>query len=169
MNIFRVFIAVLFSFFLFLSGCSKKAEVSLHKLTPVKKSSITFIQKDVPAQCKVFSHLIINTPANATGTKLHATLLEQGKSSGADLILLGSARENKDEEQTSYSYHSYGPSAPYNFQKKWQGYKFGHKQWRQGGDLIGVDMKSLNDKEHTFHASLMLQAVYLSCQQGPQF
>lgn len=128
--------------------------------------SITFQEEAVPTQCKVFSHRLVFTPPQQTGQEIKQALLADARKNGADMVLIGLARE-QDEEVEEYTFYSYGPTSPYVFQKNWQGWKYGFRDWRNEGELLSFGLNTLNDPENPFYNGLLVQNIYMTCQLGP--
>ncbi len=152
-----------------LAGCSTKPIVSKKQESylPTSKVTITFENEKVPAQCKVFSQRLMVTPRNVTGQQIQTELLNNARQKGADVVLLGLARENLDD-QDEYQFFAYGPEKPFSFHRKWGGWTYGFRDWqRNGGDIVPMDYNALNDQQNPFYHSLYIQNIYLTCQLGP--
>lgn len=132
------------------------------------KVFVTFQEEKVPQQCKAFSHLLVTTPANVTGKLIQQEIVANAKRQGADMLLLGLARENLDEDIEEYVFNNYGPKTAYPFQKRWAGWKYGFNDWRNGGEIIGFGFRAWEESETPFNSGIMVQTVYLTCQFGPQ-
>lgn len=168
-TIHRLLLVPVLGTLLLVTGCSKKTEVSTTtslRFPATSNVSISFQEENIPPQCKVFSQRMIFTPPQQTGSQIQQALIADGKKNGADMILIGLARE-QDEEVDEYIFFSYGPKTPYLFQKQWQGWKYGFKDWRNEGEIISFGINTLNDKETPFYRGLLIQNIYLTCQLGP--
>lgn len=151
-----------------LSGCiSGNSPTSSLTYPATANVFITFQEEKVLPQCKVFSHKLVTTPAGLTGKQVQEEVIGNAKSSGADMILVGLARESFEEDLEEYIFTSYGPTRPYNFQKYWSGWKYGFKDWNDGGEIVSFGFTGWNDNKNPYHHGLMLQTVYLTCQIGP--
>lgn len=132
------------------------------------KVFVTFQEGKVPQQCKAFSHLLVTTPANVTGKQIQQEIVTNAKQQGADMLLIGIARENLDDDIEEYTFNNYGPKSAYPFQKRWSGWKYGFKDWKSGGDIVGFGFRAWDENETPFNSGIMVQTVYLTCQFGPQ-
>lgn len=151
-------------FTLLSAGCVKfpepKATLSFPETSQVQ---ITFQPDDIPADCRVFSHRLVFTPADVTGRDVHASLLTNAQANGADMILVGLVREQPEAELKEYQFFIYGPSSPYLFQSRWNGWKYGFKDWRKQGDIIDFGIDSFQDGITTYRQGIIMQNVYLTC------
>lgn len=132
------------------------------------KVFVTFQEEKVPAQCKAFSHLLITTPADVTGKQVQQEIIANAKQQGADMLLVGIARENLDEDIEEFVFNNYGPKKAYPFQKRWAGWKYGFKDWNNGGEIVSFGFRAWDENETPFNSGIIVQTVYLTCQFGPQ-
>ena len=159
---------LLFPFFslilLLLAGCaSKPAAYSGIRLPATSQARVTFQEKDVPAQCRVFAHVIVHTPAGATGAGIGERITEFARDKGADLILVGMSRKVPGKGAGDFQFLSYGPAHEYGFGKEWLGWKFGYKDWEAGGAMIGFGYKSWSETT-AYDFSMKIQTVFLRCE-----
>ncbi len=158
-----LFLAPLY-FMLFTSGCIKFAPPATTLSFPeTKKVDITFQNDTIPTDCRVFSHRLTFTPAGGTGRQIHDSLITNARAVGADMVLIGLVREQLDEDLEEYQFHIYGPSAPYLFQSRWNGWKFGFNDWRNQGDVINFGINALQDDNTEYRQGLIIQNIYLTC------
>ena len=132
------------------------------------KVFVTFQEEKVPAQCKAYSHLLVTTIPNVTGKQIQQEIVTNAKQQGADMLLIGIARENFDEDLEEFVFSNYGPKKAYAFQKRWAGWKYGFKDWNHGGEIVSFGFRAWDEDETPFNSGLIVQAVYLTCQFGPQ-
>ena len=159
---------LLFSFFslvlLLLAGCaSKPAAYSGIRLPATSQARVIFQEKDVPAQCRAFAHVIVHTPAGLTGAAIGEHITEFARDKGADLILVGMTRKAPGKGTGDFQFLSYGPAREYPFGKEWLGWKFGFKDWEDGGAIIGFGYKSWSDST-VYDFGMKVQAVFLRCE-----
>ena len=88
---------------------------------------------------------------------------KEAEEKGADLILVGMARELSDEDFDTDRFDYYGPQYAYNFDRTWLGWKFGFSEWTDAGDLVGLGADVWNNTEPVFDNSVLVQAVFLQC------
>lgn len=155
-------ICILFS----LSACGSSELVyqgSKHPKT--SNSKITFQEQNISESCFAFAHLIMNTRANSLGKDIADALRTEAMAKGADTVLVGLAREDDGAELDDNRFDYYGPEYSYNFNRTWLGWKFGFDAWNEGGKLIGFGTNASNSRETTFTNSMMIQAVFLRCNE----
>ena len=158
----RIFLTLLFLFSLTACGSSELAYEGIqHPKT--SSSKITFQEYSIPESCFAFAHLLINTKANSIGQDLAEAIRTEAMEKGADLILIGLAREDVDAELDENRFDYYGPEYTYNFNKTWLGWKFGFDEWNEGGELIGFGNNAARSRETVFPHSMLVQAVFMRC------
>ena len=160
--------AVLFSgLFLFvLLSCSKDVPTSanLQQTFPATTDvQITFDERTIPENCLVFSHLLVSIPAGMIETDIRQRVERFAQTNGADYLLVGMARES-DIGVNDILFRSYGPTSPYSFTRRWAGWKFGFRDWRNKGPLVDYGYNSLNQAEPAFDTEITSQAILLRCQ-----
>jgi hypothetical protein len=152
---------------IFLSGCwSSTTEYSGLRFPQTASSQITFQEHTIPADCSVFSHLLMNSKMNSSGQDIASSMHLEAQNKGANLVLIGMAREMEDEELKSNRFDYYGPEYAYNFNTTWLGWKFGFDEWNDAGNLIGIGADSWGNNEASFKNSLLIQAVFLRCEES---
>lgn len=151
----------------FLSGCASTPEYQGISFPKSSKSTITFQENSVSTQCSAFAHLLIRTKMASSGEELSQTVKKEAEAKGADLILVGFARELPGEELEETQFDYYGPTYAYNFKRTWLGWKFGFDEWNDAGKLVGLGSNHVNDRENPFTESLLVQAVFLRCAATP--
>jgi len=126
-------------------------------------SKITFQEHKIPEDCFAFAHLLMNTKANSLGQDLGDAMRAEAMEKGADIVLIGLAREDEGAELDMNRFDYYGPEYSYNFNRTWLGWKFGFNEWNEGGKLIGFGANASDSRETTFAHTMMVQAVFLRC------
>jgi hypothetical protein len=125
-----------------------------------------FDPEQVPAECTVFAHLLVSTPADINGKSIAQAVEQEAMRYGANLLLIGRSRQaKKEEEQMSFVY--YGPDQSYNCKDRWCGWKFGYEDWVNQGSWATVGYEEWNKNEAWFSTSLVIQAAFLRCQHNP--
>ena len=89
-----------------------------------------------------------------------------GMKNGADYILIGMVRESSEGVDDIF-FRSYGPQSPYSFKTRWQGWRFGFRDWNGGGPLVDYGHNRLAGDKPAFDTEVTAQMVLLSCQLGP--
>jgi hypothetical protein len=155
----------LFSFVLILlTGCaSKPSAYSGIRFPATSQVGVTFQEKEVPAQCKAFAHIIVHTPAGLTGARVGQQITEYAKDKGADLILIGMSRRTPGKGPNDFQFYAYGPTQEYLFSKGWLGWKFGYKDWEDGRQVVGFGSNNWSDSA-TNDVSMKIQTVLLRCE-----
>jgi hypothetical protein len=157
------------SLFLFLTGCASTPPMYDGISFPATdKAQVVFQEKDVPAQCTVFAHLIVHTPAGLTGERIGDGITGFAESKGADLVFVGLSRKTSDNASKDFEFFSYGPREAYKFGKDWFGWKFGYTDWENGGSVIGFGYDSWHDASGIYDFSLKVQTVLLRCRTASQ-
>jgi hypothetical protein len=151
---------------LLLAGCATSPpEYKGFTFPATAKIQVVFQEKDVPAQCSVFSHLIIDTPTGLTGKEIGERITRFAQSKGADIIYVGLSRQSSDEPK-DFEFFTYGPKNVYKFGTDWFGWKFGFDNWEDGGSIVGFGYNSWNDNTNHYSFGMKIQAVLLRCQPG---
>jgi hypothetical protein len=155
----------LFAFVLILlAGCaSKPATYSGIRFPATSQAGVIFQEKDVPTLCKAFAHIIVHTPAGLTGARIGQQITEYAKDKGADRILIGMSRRTPGKGPNDFQFYAYGPEQEYLFSKGWLGWKFGYKDWEDGGRMIGFGSNNWSDSSVN-DVSIKIQAVFLRCE-----
>ncbi|MEN8199453.1 MAG: hypothetical protein ABFR63_05200 [Thermodesulfobacteriota bacterium] len=149
---------------LLLSGCgSGTARYEGIRFPATTSSQVRFQEHSVPADCSAFAHLLMNSKMSATGKEIAEAMEAEGMDKGADLILIGMARELAEEKLEENRFDYYGPEYAYNFSKTWLGWKFGFGDWNHAGDLVGLGVDSWGKSDISFASPLLIQAVFLRC------
>jgi hypothetical protein len=150
---------------LFLSGCwwSSTTEYTGIRFPETTISRIAFQENAVSRNCSAFAHLLMNSKMNSSGQDIASSMQLEAQNKGANLVLIGMAREMEDEELEGNRFDYYGPEYAYNFNKTWLGWKFGFDEWNDAGNLIGIGADSWGKTEAIFKNSLLIQAVFLRC------
>ena len=149
-----------------LAGCaSKPAAYSGIRFPATNQAGVTFQEKDVPSQCRAFAHVIVHTPTGLTGARIGQQITEYAKDKGADLILIGMSRRTPGRGTNDFQFFFYGPKEDYIFNKGWLGWKFGFKDWEDGGGMIGFGYNNWSDTTVN-DFSMKIQTVLLRCEAG---
>lgn len=150
---------------LLLTACfSKPATYTGVRFPPTNTVDICFQKSDVPKSCQGFAHLITSTAGPTTGRDIQEALIKEAKAKGADLILLGMAREQTGKKEDAFHFDYFGPQYPYPFPQGWMGWKFGFEKWEKAGSLIGFGLDNWGNVDSRYDSSLMIQAAFLRCQ-----
>jgi hypothetical protein len=161
----KLTIVFLSSLLLTLTACGSSDVVYEGIRHPQTSSTeITFQEHTIPEGCFAFAHLLMNTKANSQGQDLGNAMRAEAMDKGADLVLIGLAREDEGAELEVNRFDYYGPEYSYNFNRTWLGWKFGFEEWNGGGELIGFGANVSDNREKTFPHTMMVQAVFLRCE-----
>jgi len=145
-----------------LSGCGSSDSRSMEvKFPPTDQVAPIFQISQAPASCRVFAHLLATMPANMTTSDFATRISEEAKSKGADMMLIGQARQCTTNSSLNYSY--YGPVKEYGV-KDWQGWSFGSDEWSEQGnwETIGYDDWMRSDVHYDY--PIIMQVAFLRCQ-----
>lgn len=159
-----IHLPLIFCILLSLTSCGSSDSVYKgiqHPKTSITK--ITFQEQTIPEGCFAFAHLLMNTKANSQGQDLADAMRAEAMDKGANLVLIGLAREGDDAELDANRFDYYGPDYSYNFNRTWLGWKFGFDEWNEGGELVGFGTNASASRETLFPQSMMVQAVFLRC------
>ena len=126
-------------------------------------TTITFQEHGIPDSCIAFAHLMMHTKENATGQELAEAMRTEAMDKGADLVLIGLARDDEGSELEESRFDYYGPEYSYNFNKTWLGWKFAFDEWNEGGVLQGFGTITSKSSEAMYPHTMMIQAVFLRC------
>ena len=153
------------SLFLVLTACSSSEVVYKGIKHPqTSATETTFEEHTIPDGCSAFAHLLMNTKANSLGKDLGEAMRTEAMDKGANLVLIGLAREDEDAGLDTNRFDYYGPEYSYNFNRTWLGWKFGFNEWNDGGALIGFGANASESRETIFPHTMMIQAVFLRCE-----
>ncbi len=151
-------------FTILLSSCfSGKTEYTGLSFPATSKSTVTFQEHAIPADCSAFSHLLMNTAMNSSGQDIANSIQQEAQEKGADLILIGMARAIPGAELESNLFDYYGPDYPYVFNKTWLGWKFGFDEWNDAGGFTSLGTNNWGNPDVDFADTLIIQAVFLHC------
>ena len=149
---------------LLLSGCwSGTTEYEGICYPECQVTEVTFQESTIPDSCFVFAHLQMATKAHATGKDIEEAMLQEARSKGANLILVGLARELLDADLEENQFTYFGPDYSYKFTTTWLGWKFGFDEWNDADDLTSFGANNWDDGKVRFDNSLLIQAVFLHC------
>lgn len=152
---------------LLLSGCwSSTTEYTGIRFPVTPDSKITFQEHTIPKDCSAFSHLLMNSRMNSSGQDIASAMHLEAQAKGANLVLVGMARQMEDAELAINRFDYYGPEYAYNFSKAWLGWKFGFDKWNDAGGLIGIGADTWGNNETSFKDTLLIQAIFLRCGEG---
>ena len=166
-NIMQISVLVFTAGFL-LTGClgigsSKKSVYRGTKYTKTTKVIPSFQPEQVPVSCVVFSHLLVQLPANLNGKTIAQAIAKEAGNRGADMLLIGGSRQAEDDEGLEFTY--YGPEQPYNCRDHWNGWKFGYDTWADQGDWVTLGYKEWGNAEISYNFPIVTQAAFLRCRQ----
>lgn len=123
----------------------------------------TFQDKQVPVSCRVFAHVLVHIPEASTGQSIARTVEAEAMTRGADMLLIGGARQAADNQGPAFSY--YGPAQPYKCRDNWSGWKFAYDEWVNQGDWVAMGYDEWGNPAARFTPPLVIQAAFLRCQQ----
>lgn len=151
-----------------LTSCTAKPpQMRITTELPATSSvEITFDEKQIAEQCRVFAHLIIAIPADLSEIEIKEQVEGYAMKNGADYVLVGFVRENLDDP-SAITFTPYGPKQPYLFTQQWTGWKFGFREWNRGGQLVDYGYDRMNREKSPFDMPVNVQALLLTCQLGP--
>ncbi len=149
----------------FISACASSPESYQGLKHPQTNSvNVSFQEQTISDTCSAFAHLLMHTKGQSTGQDIAVAMRTEAMSKGANLLLIGMAREIADEELESNIFDYYGPKYSYTFNKTWLGWKFGFADWNSGDRLVGVGSDAWGNSAIRFQNSLLIQAVLLHCE-----
>ena len=121
-----------------------------------------FQMSQAPASCRVFSHLFATMPARMTTNDFAARIVEEAKSNGADMMLVGQSRQCTTESSLTYDY--YGPDREYSV-REWSGWSFGFDEWGEQGNWANIGQDEWRKSDVLYDYPIVIQVVFLRCQQ----
>ena len=131
------------------------------KYSPSEKVVPTFQDRQVPVSCRVFAHLLAYIPEGSTGKTLAQIVETEAMTRGADMLLIGGARQENDNQGPAFSY--YGPVQPYKCRDNWSGWKFGYEEWVSQGEWVAMGYNEWGNPDARFNSPLIIQAAFLHC------
>lgn len=150
----------------FVSACvSSKESYQGIKHPQTNSLNVSFQEQTISDTCSVFAHLLTQSKGASTGQDIATAMRTEAMSKGANLLLVGMAREVTGEELENNVFDYYGPEYSYSFNKTWLGWKFGFSAWNKGDRLIGLGTDTWGNNEIIFQNSLLIQAVLLRCEE----
>jgi len=129
---------------------------------PTDKVETIFQISQAPASCRVFAHLFATMPANMTIGEFAARAVEEAKSKGAEMMLVGQARQCTTDSSLSFTY--YGPDREY-LVSEWPGWSYGFEQWGEQGNWAGIGYNEWRDDTIHYDYPIVMQLVFLRCRQ----
>ena len=151
---------------LFISACVSSQEGYQGIKHPQTNSvNVSFQEQTISDTCSAFAHLLMQSKEGSTGLDIATAMRTEAMNKGANLLLVGMARESTGEELESNLFDYYGPKYSYTFNKTWLGWKFGFGAWNKGDRLIGLGTDTWGNNEIIFQHSLLVQAVLLRCEE----
>ncbi len=146
-----------------LSGCSSgTTKYTGVQFPATSDSKIAFQEQTIPTNCSAFSHLMMQSKTNSSGQDIASAMHREAQEKGANLILLGLAREMGGKVKVD-RFDYYGPEYAYNFYTTWMGWKFGFEEWHNAGNFVGLGTDNWGNSEISFEHTLLIQAVFLRC------
>ena len=130
---------------------------------PTDKVVPTFQEQQVPVSCRVFAHLLVHIPSGFTGKGIAQTVETEAMERGADILLLGGARQANSDHGPAFSY--YGPAQPYKCRDHWSGWKFAYDDLVNQGEWVAMGYDEWGNQDTLFDAPLIIQAAFLRCPQ----
>ena len=150
---------------LFLSACSSQEGYQGIKHPQTNSVNVSFQEQTISDTCSAFAHLLMRSKGQSTGQDIAVAMRTEAMDKGANLLLIGMARELTDEELENNIFDYYGPKYSYTFNKTWLGWKFGFAAWNSGDRLVGIGSEAWGNSEISFKDSLLIQAVFLRCEE----
>ncbi len=129
---------------------------------PTSKAETIFQVSQVPKSCRVFAHLFATMPAAMTTQEFGSRVEEEAKAKGADLILIGQARQSTSTSSIDFAY--YGPASEYSIQE-WSGWRFALDEWSAQGSWTTLGYSEWMHGNVHFDYPAVVQAAFLRCQQ----
>lgn len=126
------------------------------------KTAIAFQPGQVNKSCRVFAESLVQTPPQFTGKDIEASILAEAGKRGADQVLIGRAREGKDNNGLAFLY--YGPAHEYLCTDQCGGWKYGYDLWEQQGDWVAFGYAQWGKANAVYDIPLVLQVAMLRCQ-----
>jgi hypothetical protein len=126
------------------------------------KTAIAFQPSQVNKSCRVFAESLVETPPQFTGKDVEASILAEAGKRGADLVLIGRARESKDNN--GLAFHYYGPAHEYLCTDQCGGWKYGYDLWEQQGDWVSFGYAQWGKANAVYEMPMILQVAMLRCQ-----
>lgn len=126
------------------------------------KTAIAFQPSQVNKSCRVFAESLVQTPPQFTGKDIEAGILAEAGKRGADQVLIGRAREGKDNNGLAFLY--YGPAYEYLCTDQCGGWKYGYDLWEQQGDWVTFGYAQWGKANAVYEIPLVLQVAMLRCQ-----
>lgn len=115
-----------------------------------------------PSTCRVFAHLFVTMPEGMTTRDFSDRIAAEAKSKGADLMLIGQARQCTTESSLNYAY--YGPDREYSV-REWPGWSYGFEEWADQGSWATVGYDEWQKGDVHFDYPVVMQVVFLRCQE----
>ncbi|MCI5219979.1 MAG: hypothetical protein D3914_12530 [Candidatus Electrothrix sp. LOE2] len=123
----------------------------------------TFQDKQVPVSCRVFAHVLVHIPEGSTGQNIARAVEAEAMTRGADMLLIGGARQANDNQGPAFSY--YGPAHPYKCRDNWSGWKFAYDEWVNQGEWVAMGYNEWGNPNARFTPPLVIQTAFLRCPQ----
>jgi len=146
----------------FFTGCgSHEPRYTGKEYPPTDKVETVFQKNQVPESCRVFAHLFVTMPARYTGSEFVEAVSAEAKAKGADMMLIGQARQCTTESSLAFTY--YGPDREYRI-RDWPGWGFGFEDWEEQGDWASIGYEEWGAGTVHYDYPIIMQVVFLRCQ-----
>jgi len=126
------------------------------------KTAVAFQPSQVDKSCRVFAESLVLLPAQSSGQDIASRVLAEAGQRGANQVLIGQARQSKDESGLQFLY--YGPAAEYLCADQCGGWKFGYGLWEKQGDWVTVGYAEWGKAGAVYETPLVMQLAMLRCQ-----
>ncbi|MDH3330060.1 MAG: hypothetical protein OEM01_12575 [Desulfobulbaceae bacterium] len=155
-------LCVMSAFITILTGCgSHDNNVQSIEYPPTDRVEAVFQKNRVPDSCRVFANLYATMPAGYTGQQFVEAVSDEAKSKGADMILIGHARQCTTESELDFTY--YGPDREYKI-REWPGWSYGFEEWQEQGEWTAIGYKEWGNSEVCYDYPILMQVVFVRCQ-----
>ena len=146
-----------------MSACaSSNIDHSSTKYQPTGQVETIFQVSKVPQSCRVSAHLFVTMPASMTTSAFGERVGEEAKGKGADVILIGQARQSVSESSLDFAY--YGPLREYSI-RDWSGWSYGLDEWSEQGSWTPLGYNEWIRGDVHYDYPTVMQAAFLRCQK----
>lgn len=144
-------------------GCAKQDEsVYTGKVYPPTTEMTTIFQPNqAPVSCRVFAEALVFVPAEQSGKGISNIIQTEAGAKGADMVLIGQARESKKDEGVQFVY--FVPPKEYRIADQWRGWRYGYDLWSKQGEWVCLGYREWGNESIRFEIPLLMQVALLRC------
>ena len=160
-NLLLFFTVAMFS----LSACSGSTVLSNYsgpQYPETAQVAVLFQASQVQPSCRVFAELFAFFPADVSAQTIETVLVDEARTRGAHVLLIGQSRESEKDEDLYLMY--LGPPREYAMDRGWSDWIAGYTIWKEQLGWVSLGHGEWGRDDATYPVPLAVQAAMLRCQ-----